>query len=71
MSQVRDFQNNFFATLSQTAISMYDKYNQENSDIDSLPEPARLLLSEKEQLVNALQVQAGREGIGGIVLRAL
>ena len=42
---------------------MYDKYNQENSDIDSLPEPARVLLSEKEQLVNALQVR-GESWIG-------
>ena len=54
--QVRDLQNNFFATLSQTAISMYEKYNAENSDIDNLPDDARKLLGDKELLVNALQV---------------
>ncbi|GAX80910.1 hypothetical protein CEUSTIGMA_g8345.t1 [Chlamydomonas eustigma] len=53
--QVRDFQNNFFAALSQQALAMFEKYNQENSDIESLPEEARLLLQDKEQLVNALQ----------------
>ena len=45
---------------------MYDKYNQENSDLDSLPEPARVLLSEKEQLVNALQVGSTTRGGYGV-----
>uniref|UniRef100_A0A7S0R7I6 Dynein regulatory complex subunit 3 n=1 Tax=Chlamydomonas leiostraca TaxID=1034604 RepID=A0A7S0R7I6_9CHLO len=54
-TQVRDLQNNFFAVLMQTAMSMYEKYNQENSDMEGLPEDARVLLQDKDTLVNALQ----------------
>lgn len=53
---MRDLQNNFFALLMQSAIAMYEKYNQENSDMEGLPEEARLLLQDKDSLVNALQV---------------
>ncbi len=35
---------------------MFEKYSQEGSDIESLPEDARVLLSDKDVLVNALQV---------------
>jgi len=54
-TQVRDLQNNFFALLSHTANTMFEKYNQENSDVESLPEDARMLLADKDTLVNALQ----------------
>mmetsp|Transcript_19123 Transcript_19123/g.32856 ORF Transcript_19123/g.32856 Transcript_19123/m.32856 type:complete len:526 (+) Transcript_19123:171-1748(+) len=54
-THVRDLQNNFFGMLSSTAMTMYDKYNQENNDIESLPEDARALLQDKDTLVNALQ----------------
>eukprot|EP00798_Chlamydomonas_sp_ICE-L_P017192 gene17192-23510_t len=33
-TQVRDLQNNFFAAFSQNAMTLYEKYNQENSDIE-------------------------------------
>ena len=56
MSQVRDLQNTFFASLTQSAIALFEKYNQENSDVESLPEDARVLLQDKDALVNALQV---------------
>lgn len=58
--QVRDLQNNFFGMFSTAAMAQYEKYNQENSDIESLPEEARILLQDKDALVNALQVRAGR-----------
>ena len=48
-------QNNFFSTVTAVAAAMYDKYSVESSGIDSLPEAARLLLQDKEGLVNALQ----------------
>lgn len=52
---LRDGQSNFSSILTQAAMAMYDKYNQENSDVDGLPEDARALLMDKDQLVNALQ----------------
>ena len=60
MLQIRDFQNNFFAALSATGLTMFEKYSGENGDMDSLPEGARSLLAEKETLVNALQVRSAR-----------
>uniref|UniRef100_A0A7S3QZF4 Dynein regulatory complex subunit 3 n=2 Tax=Dunaliella tertiolecta TaxID=3047 RepID=A0A7S3QZF4_DUNTE len=54
-AQVRDQQNNYIGTLTQTALNMYEKYNQESSDIDSIPEEARSLLLDKDALMNALQ----------------
>jgi hypothetical protein len=36
-------------------MAIFDKYNQENSDIESLPEEARFLLQDKDALINALQ----------------
>jgi hypothetical protein len=53
--QVRDLQNNFFSTVTAVAATMYDKYSQENSGIDNLTEAARILLQDKDSLVNALQ----------------
>ncbi|KAL6758622.1 hypothetical protein V8C86DRAFT_2592714 [Haematococcus lacustris] len=54
-TQIRDLQNNFFAAMTQAAMGMYEKYNQENSDLESLPEDARILLSDKDALINSLQ----------------
>ncbi|KAG1655908.1 hypothetical protein FOA52_009850 [Chlamydomonas sp. UWO 241] len=54
-TQVRDLQNMFFSVLSHSANTMYEKYAQEGSDIENLPEDARTLLGEKDTLVNALQ----------------
>lgn len=42
--QVRDLQNSFFNQLTAVAMTVYEKYNQENSDVESLPEDARTLL---------------------------
>ncbi|MEW5317897.1 MAG: hypothetical protein WDW38_009159 [Sanguina aurantia] len=54
-TQVRDLQNMFLNQVSTLAITLYEKYNQENSDLDSLPEEARQLLQDKDGLLNALQ----------------
>lgn len=54
-TQVRDLQNSFFNQLTSVAMTVYEKYNQENSDVESLPEDARLLLQDKDSLMNALQ----------------
>lgn len=42
--QVRDLQNSFFNQLTAVAMTVFEKYNQENSDVESLPEDARTLL---------------------------
>lgn len=42
--QVRDLQNSFFNQLTSVAMTVFEKYNQENSDVESLPEDARTLL---------------------------
>lgn len=52
---IRDGQNNFYGHLTVAAQALFDKYNQENSDVENLPEEARVLLQDKDQLVNALQ----------------
>ncbi|EFJ51609.1 hypothetical protein VOLCADRAFT_73327 [Volvox carteri f. nagariensis] len=54
-TQVRDLQNSFFNQLTSVAMTVFEKYNQENSDIESLPEDARTLLQDKDSLMNALQ----------------
>ncbi|MEW5300612.1 MAG: hypothetical protein WDW36_003530 [Sanguina aurantia] len=54
-TQVRDLQNMFLNQVSTLAITLYEKYNQENSDLDGLPEEARQLLQDKDGLLNALQ----------------
>lgn len=41
---------------SSVALSCGCTAVQENSDVESLPEEARVLLSDKDALVNALQV---------------
>lgn len=54
-TQVRDLQNNFFATFSVTANALFEKYNQEDSDVGSLPDDAVTLLADKEVMLNSLQ----------------
>lgn len=41
---MRDLQNSFFNQLTSVAMVVYEKYNQESSDVESLPEEARTLL---------------------------
>lgn len=56
--QVRDLQNSFFNQLTSVAMTVFEKYNQENSDIESLPEEARTLLQVSRAV--ALPVRTGR-----------
>ncbi|PNH02422.1 Leucine-rich repeat-containing protein 48 [Tetrabaena socialis] len=54
-TQVRDLQNSFFNQLTSVAMTVFEKYNSEGSDMENLPEEARTLLQDKDSLMNALQ----------------
>ena len=54
---VRDLEGNFTSALTITALKLYDeKYNVENGDaLETLSEDARMLMSDKDLLSNAIQ----------------
>lgn len=52
---VRELNNNFFNTLQSMAASTYDRYAADTAEVDSFPEEVRMLLSDKDSLVNAVQ----------------
>lgn len=54
-ASIRDGQVNFYSQLTVAALALFEKYSQENSDLENQPEEARLLLQDKDQLVGALQ----------------
>mmetsp|Transcript_30137 Transcript_30137/g.55076 ORF Transcript_30137/g.55076 Transcript_30137/m.55076 type:complete len:526 (-) Transcript_30137:137-1714(-) len=52
---VRDLQNGFFNQLTSLALAVFEKYNQESSDLETLADEARAFLQDKDMLMNALQ----------------
>lgn len=52
---VRELENTFFNVLSTTGLALFERYNQETTDWDSIPEEARILMQDKETLVNSIQ----------------
>lgn len=62
--QVRDLQNSFFNQLTSVAMTVFEKYNQENSDVESLPEDARTLLQVRLRRGGGLVREGGVEGEG-------
>jgi len=54
--QVRDLDNRFYEACNTTALLSLEKYGQEGSDLEALPEDARTLLQDKDTLLNAVQV---------------
>ena len=54
--QVRDSDNRFYEACNTTALLSLEKYGQDGSDLDGLPEEARTLLQDKDTLLNAVQV---------------
>ena len=66
--QVRDLDNRFYEACNTTALLALEKYGQEGSDLEALPEEGRSLLQDKDTLLNAVQVRWAllrREGFGG------
>ena len=55
--QVREMDNRFYEACNTTALLSLEKYGQEGSDLDALPEDARTLLQDKDTLLNAVQVR--------------
>ena len=56
--QVREMDNRFYEACNTTALLSLEKYGQDGSDLDALPEDARTLLQDKDTLLNAVQVSA-------------
>ncbi len=54
--QVRDLDSRFYEACNTTALLSLEKYGQEGSDLEALPEEARTLLQDKDTLLNAVQV---------------
>ena len=54
--QVRDLDNRFYDNCSLAAVTALEKYSEETSDIDALPEDARTLLLDKDTFMSAIQV---------------
>lgn len=48
--------NRFYEACNTTALLSLEKYGQDGSDLDALPEDARTLLQDKDTLLNAVQV---------------
>lgn len=46
----------FYEACNTTALLSLEKYGQEGSDLEALPEEARTLLQDKDTLLNAVQV---------------
>lgn len=55
--QVREMDNRFYEACNTTALLSLEKYGQDGSDLDALPEDARTLLQDKDTLLNAVQVR--------------
>ena len=55
--QVRDFDNRFYEACNTSALLSLEKYGQDGSDMEALPEEARSLLQDKDSLLNAVQVR--------------
>ena len=54
--QVRDLDSRFYEACNTTALLSLEKYGQEGSVLEALPEEARTLLQDKDTLLNAVQV---------------
>ena len=54
--QVRDLDNRFYEACNTSALLSLEKFGQDSSDLEALPEEARSLLQDKDSLLNAVQV---------------
>ena len=55
--QVREMDNRFYEACNTTALLSLEKYGLDGADLDALPEEARVLLQDKDSLLNAVQVR--------------
>ena len=55
---MRELDNRFYEACNTTALLSLEKYGQDGSDLDALPEDARTLLQDKDTLLNAVQASA-------------
>ena len=55
--QVREMDNRFYEACNTTALLSLEKYGLDGADLDALPEDARMLLQDKDSLLNAVQVR--------------
>ncbi|KAA6424820.1 MAG: leucine-rich repeat-containing 48 isoform 1 [Trebouxia sp. A1-2] len=59
---VRDLDSRFYEACNTTALLSLEKYGQEGSDLEALPEEARTLLQDKDTLLNAVQASHDAHG---------
>ncbi|KAL3160580.1 hypothetical protein ABBQ32_010517 [Trebouxia sp. C0010 RCD-2024] len=59
---VREMDNRFYEACNTTALLSLEKYGQDGSDLDALPEDARTLLQDKDTLLNAVQASHDAHG---------
>ena len=53
---MRDLDNRFYEACSTSALLSLEKFGQDSSDLEALPDEARSLLQDKDSLLNAVQV---------------
>lgn len=54
---MRELDNRFYEACNTTALLSLEKYGLDGADLDALPEEARVLLQDKDSLLNAVQVR--------------
>lgn len=60
--QVRDLDSHYYESAMLMATTVLEKYSQEGSDVETLPEEARVLVGDKDIFMTAIQVMKHAEG---------